>query len=236
VTAQAKIHRSLSFTEDTPLCNQNIRLPTELVTGDNNAVTCGSCKRSMKHSWGVDIDAPKPRKRNDMATKKKTTKKKSTKCAPKMTVTQKCKVFDQITPGALVDIKFSGIETFAIDYDGDIEMTHSGVLLPRSMLCGIANGEYHTFEADEEFGSEVNDALHSEGEAFSFSPADPCIYAIVITEHGTKTARVRLNSINETMVLKEGESEISIGCRSLTKKDAEAAATAIFKWLGYEVG
>lgn len=226
---QAKVHRSLLFTEDTPLCNQNRRLPMELVTADNNAVTCGSCKRSMKTSWGIDIDAPKPRKKNTMATKKN----KATRPKRKMTVAQRKKIWDQITPGTTVDIWFAKIEDFNIDMFGDLT-TESGDL-PRQFLAQIAKGEAVRCIASGEWSEYEQTFDLPCGDEHELFHHEAVIHAASIVALGT-TKRLRLDSIDETMVLDANNKKaIKIGCRTLNKADADKAAHAIFEWLGYEV-
>ena len=169
-----------------------------------------------------------------MTTKKKSTKKKSTRKAAKMTSAQKRKVWSEITPNAMIDIKFCGIETFDIDYDGDLSLQF-GVMLPRTMLGAIASGRPQQFEADEEFDPEDYGTVYHDGDDFQFNPTDPCIHSIVITQPGKRRVRVELSSISETMVLEDGSDTISIGCRSLNKKDAELAGVAILKWCGWDI-
>ncbi len=161
-------------------------------------------------------------------------KKKSTKRPAKMTNAQKRKVWNEITPGALVDIKFTSIDTMEIDSDGDISL-ECGVMLPRSMLGVIASGSHQQFEAGDNFDPDDYDTLYHEGDEYNFNPADPCIRSIVISQPGTRRARVYLPSLEETMILEDGSGTIEIGCRSLNKKDAEAAAVAILKWLDWDI-
>lgn len=158
----------------------------------------------------------------------------------KMTPAQKRKVWGQINPNAIVDIAFADIGAFTIDEDGDIYLDH-GYCLDRSLLSMIVAGATLSFEVDEDFGEgdacfgDSSSSFYLDGNEYTFSPGDKCIHSIAISKHGNRRTHVEMKSIEETMTLEEGSQTVSIGCRSLSKNDAEKAATAIFKWLGYEV-
>lgn len=229
--AAPKIHRisNLGRCGNIPLCNMNVKVAADRITSDNDAVTCGSCHRSMWRSWGMEPPPTLSRnlggRKQDTMTKKK-----------KMTTPQKRKVWNEITPNALVDITFADISKFHIDYNGDLTMDVSAESLPREILASIAKGTPVQFEADSDWDPEGGEeGLHYENCEYVFRMADPCIFAIKITQQGKRRSRVYLGSLNETMVLEEGNANIDIGCQSLSRADAEAAAIAIFEWLGYEV-
>lgn len=158
-----------------------------------------------------------------------------TKRPKKMTTAQKRKVWKEITSEAEIAISFASIQSFDIDEDGDIRLAGGpSTCLPHTMLGQIVSGTPVTFYADEEHSPD-DFLLWIDGGEFYLPPDSDCIHAIEITQHGTKRTRIELGSIDEEMVLVADSDAIDIGCRRLSKKDAEAAAIAIFEWLDYEV-
>lgn len=154
-----------------------------------------------------------------------------------MSISQKRKVWEQINGGADVKIWFTPIQTFNIDFDGDMELPGGGhAMLPRDWLADLVAGNGIEFTADSEWGVDEERWFESDGESWNFGPTDSFIHAVKISKPGT-SRHLRLASIDETMILDSKSSDhISIGCRTLMKEDAEKAAIAIFEWLGYEVG